>query len=91
MFVHMQVKSAPGILELPCDVLIPAALETQIHSGNAGNIKVPRELQSCFLFSSSVVSFSSSVVSFYDIHCDTCVIRDLPVLYHPLDSKRRWT
>jgi glutamate dehydrogenase/leucine dehydrogenase len=38
--VCMQVKFAPGILELPCDVLIPAALETQIHSGNAGNIKV---------------------------------------------------
>ncbi|XP_024391851.1 uncharacterized protein [Physcomitrium patens] len=33
------VKFAPGILELPCDVLIPAALETQIHSGNAGNVK----------------------------------------------------
>ncbi|KAG0590513.1 hypothetical protein M758_1G111900 [Ceratodon purpureus] len=33
------VKFAPAILELPCDVLIPAALETQIHSGNAGNIK----------------------------------------------------
>lgn len=35
------MKFAPSILELPCDVLIPAALESQIHSGNAGNIKVP--------------------------------------------------
>uniref|UniRef100_A0A7I4D9N6 Glutamate dehydrogenase n=1 Tax=Physcomitrium patens TaxID=3218 RepID=A0A7I4D9N6_PHYPA len=35
----IDVKFAQGILELPCDVLIPAALETQIHSGNAGNIK----------------------------------------------------
>jgi glutamate dehydrogenase (NAD(P)+) len=33
------VKNSSGILELPCDVLIPAALESQIHSGNAANIK----------------------------------------------------
>ncbi|KAG0579860.1 hypothetical protein M758_4G130600 [Ceratodon purpureus] len=33
------MKFAPSILELPCDVLIPAALESQIHSANAGNIK----------------------------------------------------
>lgn len=39
--MNVQMKFAPSILELPCDVLIPAALESQIHSGNAGNIKVP--------------------------------------------------
>eukprot|EP00850_Spirogloea_muscicola_P019344 SM000188S03839 [mRNA] locus=s188:140256:145098:- [translate_table: standard] len=33
------VKDAKFILDLPCDVLIPAALEGQIHSGNAGNIR----------------------------------------------------
>jgi glutamate dehydrogenase (NAD(P)+) len=27
------------VLEMECDVLIPAALENQIHAGNAGNIK----------------------------------------------------
>ena len=47
-FAYMQVKFAPAILELPCDVLIPAALETQIHSGNAGNIKVSIDSQILF-------------------------------------------
>lgn len=46
-----QVKFAPGILELPCDVLIPAALETQIHSGNAGNVKVIMTSKLCWLLS----------------------------------------
>lgn len=43
VFVFLQVKNSAGILELPCDVLIPAALESQIHSGNARNIKVSTE------------------------------------------------
>jgi glutamate dehydrogenase/leucine dehydrogenase len=44
MHIWLQVKNSSGILELPCDVLIPAALESQIHSGNAANIKVILEL-----------------------------------------------
>jgi hypothetical protein len=39
MHTWLQVKNSSGVLELPCDVLIPAALESQIHSGNAANIK----------------------------------------------------
>ena len=27
------------LLELDCDILMPAALGSQIHAGNAGNIK----------------------------------------------------
>lgn len=33
------------LLEYPCDILIPAALECQIHSGNARNIKAPLILE----------------------------------------------
>lgn len=33
------VKDSSKILELPCDVLIPAALESQIYTGNASRIK----------------------------------------------------
>ncbi|KAL3701431.1 hypothetical protein R1sor_019453 [Riccia sorocarpa] len=33
------LKNSSEILELECDVLVPAALEAQIHSGNARNIK----------------------------------------------------
>jgi glutamate dehydrogenase/leucine dehydrogenase len=44
MHIWLQVKNSSGILELPCDVLIPAALESQIHSGNAANIKVILEV-----------------------------------------------
>jgi len=35
-----QVSDPYAILEMPCDVLIPAALEGQLHSRNAGRIKV---------------------------------------------------
>eukprot|EP00475_Leptophrys_vorax_P005916 TRINITY_DN13590_c0_g1_i5.p1 TRINITY_DN13590_c0_g1~~TRINITY_DN13590_c0_g1_i5.p1 ORF type:complete len:456 (-),score=37.56 TRINITY_DN13590_c0_g1_i5:303-1670(-) len=33
------VTDATSVLEMPCDVLIPAALEGQINSGNAGRIQ----------------------------------------------------
>lgn len=47
---HGGVKGFPGaqfledgakVLEQPCDILIPAALEGVIHQGNAANIKAP--------------------------------------------------
>ncbi|CAI7761281.1 unnamed protein product [Closterium sp. NIES-53] len=34
-----QLQDPPSLLHLPCDVLIPAALEGQIHSRNAAGIK----------------------------------------------------
>lgn len=36
----VQVSDPYAILEMPCDVLIPAALEGQLHSQNAARIKV---------------------------------------------------
>jgi glutamate dehydrogenase (NAD(P)+) len=33
------IKNTTEALELECDILVPAALENQIHSGNAANIK----------------------------------------------------
>ncbi|MCC9136007.1 Glu/Leu/Phe/Val dehydrogenase [Pontibacter silvestris] len=33
------IENSLELLEMDCDILIPAALENQIHSGNAGNIK----------------------------------------------------
>ena len=35
------VENGASVLEHPCDILIPAALEGVIHKGNAGNIKAP--------------------------------------------------
>lgn len=60
----MQVKFAPAILELPCDVLIPAALETQIHSGNAGNIKVPSDFKVHFALQIRIVLSYSTLRSY---------------------------
>lgn len=62
------MKFAPGILELPCDVLIPAALETQIHSGNAGNIKVSVVKNSV----SSLVTIIVYFLWFVDVAFLTC-------------------
>lgn len=61
----MQMKFAPAILELACDVLIPAALETQIHSGNAGNIKVLLAFKVLFALLIQVSSFT--VTRFYTL------------------------
>jgi glutamate dehydrogenase (NAD(P)+) len=33
------IKQSSDALELECDILVPAALENQLHSGNASNIK----------------------------------------------------
>ncbi len=38
-FPGTDVVSNEELLELPCDVLIPAAIECQIHGGNAGRIQ----------------------------------------------------
>jgi glutamate dehydrogenase (NAD(P)+) len=38
-FPHAEAISREGVLELPCDILVPAALEWQITSENAGRLQ----------------------------------------------------
>ena len=45
----MTTREYEELLEKECDILIPAALDNQIHSDNAANIKASIKLLTIFL------------------------------------------
>lgn len=59
------MKDSLSILELPCDVLIPAALEAQIHSGNAARVQVS-VYSTCHRILNQTSSTTSSCIASVD-------------------------